>query len=426
MINSVLVITRNNFKTFIGKSRFYSRDFFYFWCMTIILFDDASRDSLLPLTFTRPVAELRIGILKIAEKWAYHLQKKPFYKTAEYLQEKFPYKTSELNLFINGSVCPDEAILEAIDKLTVGQVLVSDSVVIAAKQSGTDTFDTEKLNDLRKINHPDGFTCIVFPDDIFSYNDTELRKDFKLLTNNRASSKLSSTNTVIGDDIFIEEGVEAECSSFNSKDGPVYIGKNSQVWEGCHIRGSFALCHDSQVKMGARIYGKTTIGPYSRVGGEINNSVVLGYSSKGHEGYLGNSVLGEWCNIGADSNNSNLKNNYSEVRLWDYRKNNFRRTGLQFCGLIMADHAKCAINTMFNTGTVVGVSANVFGAGFLRNFVPDFAWGGTQGFETYALEKMFETAEKVYVRRDSSFNDVEKRLLTEVFKLTEKYRRFNR
>jgi UDP-N-acetylglucosamine diphosphorylase/glucosamine-1-phosphate N-acetyltransferase len=391
--------------------------------MTIILFDDSSRDSLLPLTFTRPVAELRIGILTIAEKWAYYLQKKPFYKTAEYLQEKFPFKSSENNLYINGSVCPDEAILEAIDKLTAGQALISGGdILIAAKQSGPDVFDPGSLTGYEVIHHNELFTRIVFPEDLFAFNDTQLRQDFKLLTKNRSSSKLSSTNTVIGDDIFIEDGVEAECSSFNSKDGPIYIGKKSQIWEGCHIRGSFALCHDSQVKMGARIYGKTTIGPYSRVGGEINNSVVLGYSSKGHEGYLGNSVLGEWCNIGADTNSSNLKNNYSEVRLWDYRKNNFRRTGLQFCGLIMADHAKCAINTMFNTGTVVGVSANVFGSGFPRNFVPDFSWGGNHGFETYSLKKMFEAAEKVFERRESSFNEIEQRLLTEVFKLTEKYR----
>ncbi|HXH99342.1 MAG TPA: putative sugar nucleotidyl transferase [Sphingobacteriaceae bacterium] len=392
--------------------------------MTIILFDDNSRDSLLPLTFTRPVAEIRIGILTIAEKWAYYLQRKPSYKTVEYLQEKFPLKTSEVNLYINGSICPDEAILEAIDELAEGQVLVSERVTIAAKQSGTETFDFKSLTDFQVINHPHSFTRIVFPEDIFSYNDIEMRKDYKLLTHNRISAKLSSTNTVIGNDFFIEEGVEAECSSFNSKDGPIYIGKNSQVWEGCHIRGSFALCHDSQVKMGAKIYGKTTIGPYSRVGGEINNSVLFGYSSKGHEGYLGNSVLGEWCNIGADSNNSNLKNNYNQVRLWDYRTDNFRNTGLQFCGLIMGDHGKCAINTMFNTGTVVGVGTNIFGAGFPPNFIPDFTWGGTQGFEIYTLTKMFETAEKVYDRRNSSFNDVEQRILTEVFKLTEKNRRF--
>ena len=245
-----------------------------------------------------------------------------------------------------------------------------------------------------------------------------------MLTKGRVSQKLSSTNCTLGDDIFVEEGVVAECSTFNTLQGPIYLGKNSQVWEGSNIRGSFALCAYSQVKMGAKIYGMTTIGPYSRVGGEINNSVILGYSSKGHDGYLGNSVVGEWCNMGADSNTSNLKNNYAEVRLWDYNKMYFRETGLQFCGLIMSDHAKCGINTMFNTGTVVGVGANVFGPGFHRNFVPDFAWGGGHDFKPYILDKLFETAEKVFERRDMVFNEIEKKILTRVFELTENSRVF--
>jgi len=245
-----------------------------------------------------------------------------------------------------------------------------------------------------------------------------------VLTHGRQSAVLSNTNTLLGEAIFIEEGAEAECSTFNSLNGPIYIGKNSQVWEGSHIRGSFALCENSQVKMGTKIYGQTTIGPFCRVGGEINNAVIWGYSSKGHEGYLGNAVIGQWCNIGADSNNSNLKNNYAEVKLWDYEKESFRKTGLQFCGLIMADHAKCGINTMFNTGTVAGVSANIFGPGFPRNFIPDFAWGGAQGFETYALNKMFDTAEKVYERRGLPFDAQEKAILTKVFELTQTHRRF--
>src|SRR5476649_1234735 len=250
-------------------------------------------------------------------------------------------------------------------------------------------------------------------------NDGELRKDFILLTKGRTSAAVSSTNTIIGNDFFAEEGAIAECSTFNTTNGPIYLGKNTEVWEGSHIRGAFALCHNSQVKMGAKIYGATTIGPFSRVGGEISNAVIWGYSSKGHDGFLGNSVLGEWCNIGADSNNSNLKNNYAEVKLWDYTAQRFRKTGLQFCGLIMADNAKCAINTMFNTGTVVGVSANIFGAGFPRNFVPDFSWGGPQGYEVYSLKKMFETAEKVFARRDHRrLDDNEQGILKKVFELT--------
>ena len=393
--------------------------------MNIILFDDFKRNDLLPLTFTRPVSQIRIGILTISEKWEKHLQRSISYKTEAYLQEKYPLHILDENLLINASICPDDALLEAIDDLEIGQGLVADNLIIAIKLTSAEVekFDYKINAAFTNLHYNNPFIKVSFPEDIFRNNDVELRKDFKLLTKGRSSAKLSDTNTVLGDNIFVEESAEAECSIFNAKQGPIYLGKNSSVWEGSLIRGSFALCHDSQVKMGAKIYGQTTVGPFSRVGGEINNAVIFGYSSKGHDGYLGNSVLGEWCNIGADSNNSNLKNNYAEVKLWHYGKSGFRNTGLQFCGLIMADHAKCAINTMFNTGTVVGVSANVFGAGFPRNYIPDFSWGGAQGFEVYTLNKMFETAEKVFERRKLPFTDVDKNILTKVFELTDKNRR---
>ncbi|WP_288879030.1 GlmU family protein [Pedobacter panaciterrae] len=390
--------------------------------MIINLFDDSAWKSLRPLSFTRPVADLRIGILTIAQKWEKYLNAESGFLTIAYLAVKYP-SLSGAELFINGSICPDEGLLNAISNLKHGECLKKQDVVIAYKINTAD-FDAHTLDKLQTIAYSDNFIRIAVPEDIFKYNDTELRKDFALLTKGRTSAKLSSTNTFIGDNIFVEEGAEAECSSFNSLNGPIYLGKNAQVWEGCHIRGSFALCNDSQIKMGAKIYGQTTIGPYSRVGGEINNAVIWGYSSKGHEGYLGNAVMGQWCNIGADSNNSNLKNNYAEVRLWDYEKESFRETGLQFCGLIMADHAKCGINTMFNTGTVAGVSANIFGPGFPRNFIPDFAWGGAQGFDVYSLNKMFETATKVYERRNLEFNKIEQDILTQVFEDTKTYRHF--
>ena len=394
--------------------------------MNIILFDDSCRINLLPLTFTRPVANLRIGILTIAEKWEKHLKSKVSFLTEAYLQEKFPCYISDINLLINGSVCPDNDLLEALDKINEGESLFYNDILIAIKLNQQDTtgFSYLKTQSYKPFQYPKDITRIEFPESIFRLNDLELRQDFALLTAGKSSFNISSTNTIIGEDIFVEEGVESECATFNSKYGPIYLGRNSSIWEGSHIRGSFALGEDSQVKMGAKIYGQTTIGPHCRVGGEINNSVIWGNSSKGHEGYLGNAVLGEWCNIGADSNNSNLKNNYADVRLWDYKKENFRKTGLQFCGLIMADHSKCAINTMFNTGTVVGVSANIFGAGFTRNFIPDFSWGGSGGYDCYTLEKMFETATKVFERRNAVFNDVDKRMLTNVYELTKKYRRF--
>lgn len=388
--------------------------------MIINLFDDGAWNSLRPLTFTRPVADLRIGTLTIAEKWSKYLNANTGFITQGYLSQKYPAQPLG-NLFINGSVCPDQPLIDAILALKPGDNLLQSDVLVASHLELGESFST-LLNNRNEIPYLGSFIRIRYPEDIFRFNDIELRKDFKLLTEGRTSANLSSTNVFIGEQIFVEEGAEAECSTFNTKSGPIYLGKHAQVWEGSHIRGSFSLGDHSQVKMGSKIYGQTTIGPFSRVGGEINNAVIWGYSSKGHEGYLGNAVMGQWCNIGADSNNSNLKNNYAEVRLWDYQKSGFRKTGLQFCGLIMADHSKCAINTMFNTGTVAGVSANIFGAGFPRNFIPDFSWGGSHGFETYTLKKMFETAEKVFERRDLAFDEEEQNILKAVFELTSAYR----
>ncbi|MFD1257611.1 putative sugar nucleotidyl transferase [Mucilaginibacter terrae] len=393
--------------------------------MAIILFDDNAHQTLLPLTYTRPVANLRIGILTIAEKWAKHLQANYSFHTQAYLQGKFPLHLSTHNWFINGSVCPDEHLLEAIDKLPTGEALYSNSNLLAVKLTESDarSFSPDQKFD-REHQYEPAIMSIRYPEDIFKKNDIELRRDFALLTKGRSSTTLSASNTIIGDDFFAEDDAVAECSTFNTRNGPIYLGKNSEVWEGTHIRGGLALCNDSQIKMGAKIYGATTIGPKCRVGGEINNAVLWGHSSKGHEGYLGNAVLGEWCNMGADSNNSNLKNNYTEVKLWDYSTRHFRKTGLQFCGLIMADHAKCGINTMFNTGTVVGVSANVFGAGYPHNYIPDFSWGGANHMELYRLNKVFETIERVYARRNMQLHETEKQLLQEVFNLTQPYRRF--
>ncbi|HEX7367188.1 MAG TPA: GlmU family protein [Pelobium sp.] len=391
--------------------------------MTIIFFDDQSRETLLPLTFTRPVADLRIGIMKISEKWIFHFKTLGAYQTQSYLQQKFPLQTAENQVYINGSVCPDDALLTSISALKEGEALVADEICIAVKTKSR-YLNYSDLSGYKKIEHQHLFLKITFPEDLFKFNADAIKADFEVLTKGRVSQKLSSTNKVIGDNIFVEEGVVAECCNFNTTSGPIYLGKNSQVWEGSNIRGALALCNDSQIKMGTKIYGATTVGPNSRVGGEINNAVIWGNSAKGHEGYLGNSVLGEWCNIGADTNNSNLKNNYAEVKLWDYTLQRFRKTGLQFCGLVMADHAKCGINTMFNTGSVVGVGANIFGAGFPRNFVPDFAWGGAHGFEVYSLNKMFETVTKVFERRGKMFDEADRDILSYIFDNTEQYRRF--
>ena len=395
--------------------------------MAIILFEDNAHQTLLPLTYTRPVADLRIGILTIAEKWGKHLNQTFSYHTRAYLQGKFALEITADNLFINGAYCPDGDLVEAIDKLQLGEALKKGGVLIAARLGKSDVEGFNASADFSRVFEYGGESVIIrHPEDIFRKNDAELRKDFALLTKGRTSKTMSATNTIIGNDFFAEDDADAECCSFSTINGPIYLGKHTEVWEGTNIRGAFALCGESQVKMGTKIYGATTIGPYCRVGGEINNAVMWGYSNKGHEGYLGNSVVGEWCNIGADSNNSNLKNNYAEVKLWDYTMESYRSTGLQFCGLIMADHVKCGINTMFNTGTVAGVGSNIYGAGFPPTHVPDFSWGGAQfGLQEYGFDKFMETTAKVFERRDHrKFDANEQGILKEVFELTKKYRSY--
>jgi UDP-N-acetylglucosamine diphosphorylase/glucosamine-1-phosphate N-acetyltransferase len=394
--------------------------------MNYILFDDGTRENLLPLTFTRPVADIRIGILTIREKWERMLNAETSSKTQEYLSKKFPlgFALDMDNIWINGSVCPNEKLISEIKMLQPFHALVSGPVVIAANSGSDKNFDHQLNNTFTKFESHAKAMCVQNPWDIFSKNGEAIKADFDLLTRGRISLAISNTNQVTGmENIFVEEGAKVQCSILNAETGPIYIGKDAEVMEGSIIRGPFALGEHSALKMGAKIYGPTTIGPYSKVGGEVNNSVIFGYSNKAHDGFLGNSVLGEWCNIGADSNNSNLKNNYAEVKLWNYTKERFVSTGLTFCGLIMADHSKCGINTMFNTGTVVGVNANIFGSGFPRNFVPSFSWGGAAGFTTYKVKDAFEVATRVFERRNLVFDETEQEILSHVFDLTEKYRK---
>jgi UDP-N-acetylglucosamine diphosphorylase/glucosamine-1-phosphate N-acetyltransferase len=389
--------------------------------LNIILFDGPFRTDLLPLTFTRPVCDLRMGILTVREKWKRRLNASSGTLTEEYLSKKFPLKAADDNLLIHGAVCPTAELVAAIQGLPFGQQLAQGELVLAVRGSMADVAATALRPDA--IQFSGDVTVIRHPWDIFSKNGKELEADFGLLTAGRKSLPVSATNTVIGNGaIFLEEGAKVEASILSTTGGPIYIGRDAEVMEGSIIRGPFALCDHSQVKMGAKIYGPTTIGPHSKVGGEVNNSVIIGYSNKGHDGFLGNSVLGEWCNLGADTNNSNLKNNYDEVRVWSYRTGRFERTGLQFCGLIMGDHSKSGINTMFNTGTVVGVSANVFGAGFPRTFIPSFTWGGASGFIEYRIDKALEAAARVMERRGIALDRVEEDILRTVFDLTKGYR----
>jgi UDP-N-acetylglucosamine diphosphorylase/glucosamine-1-phosphate N-acetyltransferase len=394
--------------------------------MNYILFDDDTRVHLLPLTFTRPVADIRVGILTIREKWEKLLGVKTSSKTENYLSNKFPLKFSihDDNIWINGSFCPNEKLVEEITKLQPNQALILSNRVIAANSGTHKIIDFNMIDSFDVLESYASAMRVENIWDIFLKNEEAILSDFKLITSGRKSQAISSSNQIIGkENIFIEEGAKIECAILNASTGPIYIGKNAEIMEGSIVRGTFALCEHSTLKLGAKIYGATTIGPHSKVGGEVNNSVIFGYSNKSHDGFLGNSVLGEWCNIGADSNNSNLKNNYAEVKLWSYEKEKFVNTGLTFCGLIMGDHSKCGINTMFNTGTVVGVNANIFGAGFQRNFVPSFSWGGAAGFSVYKIKDALEVAARVFERRGLIFDETEQEILTHVFELTEKYRK---
>ncbi len=389
--------------------------------MNYILFDGTVRNSLLPLTYTKPVADLRIGILTIREKWETYLGFTTTTLTEDYLEEKFPMVEMEQNVMINASFLPTLFLAEKIMELKENQAIFKDEEVIAFFT--TDSQETVDFDHYEQIEFESEVLQIKNTWDLFSLNDIALKADFELITEGRKSKPIPEGVRFINkENIFIEEGAEILFSILNASKGPIYIGKDALVMEGSLIRGPFAMGEHSVVKMGAKIYGATTIGPYCTVGGEVNNSILSGYSNKGHDGFLGNSVLGEWCNIGADSNNSNLKNNYSEVRLWNYETENFAKTGLQFCGLIMGDHSKCAINTMFNTGTVVGVSANIYGSNFPRNFIPSYSWGGAAGLSTYKLDKVNETAKLVMKRRNVDFDEKEKRILEYIFGITEKYR----
>ena len=390
--------------------------------MNYILYDGTVRNALLPLTYTKPVAELRIGILTIREKWEKMLGYTTTTISEEYLEEKYPMVEMEQNVMINASFLPNKELLTAVKNLKANQAIIQGEEIIAFFTSQ----DQEEVDfdSYEKIELVSEVLQIKNTWDLFSLNDQALRADFDLITEGRTSEPVPNGIMVQNpENIFIEEGAEINFCSLNASTGPIYIGKNTLIMEGSFIRGPFSLGEESKVKMGAKIYGATTVGPKSTIGGEVNNSILMSHSNKGHDGFLGNSVLGTWCNIGADSNNSNLKNNYEEVRLWSYETNRFAKTGLQFCGLIMGDHSKCAINTMFNTGTVVGVSANIYGSNFPRNFVPSFSWGGAAGMSTYNLNKAKETAKRVMMRRNEEVDAVEERIFEKVFELSEEYRR---
>ncbi|MDR6405707.1 MULTISPECIES: GlmU family protein [Chryseobacterium] len=381
-----------------------------------LVFSDAQYwEDFLPLTFTRPVAEMRCGILTFSERWQKILENTEVsYFTENYLQNKFRNPEEKESLFLVTNFLPTENVIQQIKDLKQGEALVYEDELVAARINMKDFSlnQIEKMTDIKEE-----LTFFKKPTDLFTYNHKAIDFDFELLTKDRISQELSSTNGFLGDkkDLFIEEGAQIEFSTLNTKTGKIYIGKNAEVMEGCNLRGPISLGEDSKFNLGAKIYGATTVGPHCKVGGEVNNIIIFGYSSKGHDGFLGNSVVGEWCNFGADTNSSNLKNNYGHVKLWNYRTKAFEETGLQFAGLIMGDHSKTAINTQLNTGTVVGVASNIFKEGFPPNLVESFSWGGFKDDERFKLDKAYEVAERAMARRKVALTDEDKAILKYVF-----------
>ena len=391
--------------------------------MNIILFDN-NRSEFFPLSLTRPISQFRVGIFTIKEKWEKYYDSVSVF-TDNYLSNKYPSTVKDDNIWINAQLIPNDSIITEINNLRIGESLKKDSKILAFRSKEF------KSNNLNEISSNAQFSFLNSITDIFTINGSEIINDFLLISSDKKtdwqgqndSELLANSNIKIGQyPIYVEKGAKINHSIFNTTSGPIYIGKNAEVMEGSIIRGPFAMCNNSVLKIGAKIYESTTIGPHCKVGGEVNNSIFFGYSSKAHDGFLGNSVIGEWCNLGADTNNSNLKNNYENVKIWNYSINSFKNTQLQFCGLIMGDHSKCGINTMFNTGTVVGVGSNIFGSGFPRNFIPSFSWGGSSGFTIHNLNKFFMTAEKVLARRNEVLSDNERQILSEVYNMTKSYR----
>jgi UDP-N-acetylglucosamine diphosphorylase/glucosamine-1-phosphate N-acetyltransferase len=396
--------------------------------MSYILFDDQHiRLSLLPLTFTRPISEIRIGVLKITEKWERLLQRSVSHVTESYLQEKYPQRQSANDTLINGAVCPDEDLVKAVVGLKTGEKLMSGEILVAYKPESipTDLTDISQIPTIKILDYEAPITIIRQLTDIFVYNGDQIRADFARLTKGRTSAPITDPYTYVynPEQVFLEEGADIKASVLNAEKGPIYISKNAQSQEGSVIRGPFVLGESSIVSMGSKMRGDITIGPFCKLGGEVSNSVVFGHSNKGHEGYLGNSVLGEWCNLGADTNTSNMKNDYGIVKQWNYAEETFKETGRQFVGLVMGDHSKAGINTMFNTGSVVGVSANIFGGDFPPNFVPSFSWGGAKGLEIYQLDKALEVANRAMERRELSLSEIDRNILTAIFHLTHSHRK---
>ncbi|MBO0934752.1 putative sugar nucleotidyl transferase [Fibrella aquatilis] len=389
--------------------------------MNYILFDEPTiRTALLPFTFTRPVADIRIGIWTITEKWQQWLQKPVSHLTEGYLQTKFPAIYTEAEtIYINGAACPSRAFLATLETLTPETALLLPDQTVLAVRTSKRLDKAPVATDFAPVEvGPDTPVMIREMPDIFALNGDQIRVDFAKLTDGRQSAPITDPFTRVygGNSIFVEEGAVIRAATLNAENGPIYIGRNATISEGTIMIGPFALCHDATVNWGGKMRSNTTIGPFCKVGGEVGNSVFFGYSNKAHDGFLGNSVIGEWCNLGANVNNSNLKNDYGPVKLHSYATGQLEDTKRLFCGLMMGDYTKAGISTMFNTGTVVGVNVNVFGAGFQPKHIPSFTWGGAaEGFSPYRLDKALHVARESVGRRNIPFNDTEEAVLRAIY-----------
>ena len=395
--------------------------------MNIIFFDREISQNLWPLTFTRPVSELKVGILRLREKWSKRINGDYSWSTSDYLQKKYPLKIENQNLLINASVCATDELAEKVLALPEGVGLQQrgNAIAFCLSKPAAENWINEKRVGIKWMEFEGNLSSIKNTWDIHNQNEVQLKQDFNLITKNREFQPLSKTNQLIGaQNIFVEKGAKIEYAMINAEAGPVYIGHHATIQEGALIRGPFALCEHAQVNMGSKIYGATTVGSYSKIGGEVAQSVIQDYSNKGHDGFLGHSVIGEWCNLGAGTNVSNLKNTYEKVRVWSYAENRFVKTGLQFSGLIMGDHSKAGISTMFNTGTVVGTACHIHGTGFPRQFVPSFSDGGASGYKLHQLESIYNIAEKAMLRRGVKLTETDREILKHVFELSAAYRKF--
>jgi len=391
--------------------------------MNLIVFDDEQRNRFYPLSLSRPISSFRLGNQTLLEKWEMISGIKPSYLVPEFLSTLYPLILEKDNYFINSRLVPNLEIWNQIQNLNSGELFFDQGRKLAGRFSNIEEFNSSNPRIRSLESSGSTYQWLDHIEDFIRLNSSEIISDFTNLKNRLPSNALSMSNRILGNQLWVGESVKAEFVNINTETGPVIIGDEVLIMEGAMLRGPLSIQKGSVIKMGAKIYGGTSIGPGCTVGGEIKNSILIGNSNKAHEGYLGDSHLGEWCNLGADTNNSNMKNNYKMVKIFDYSENGMRETNVQFLGTTMGDHVKCGINSTLNTGTVLGFGVNWFGPNLSPGFVPDFSWAESGTLVEYKLDKMLETAAKAMSRRNKILSEDEKNMIQEIFNITKPYRK---